>query len=795
MSQNLVIVESPAKAKTIEKYLGSAFTVRSSFGHIRDLPERGIGIDVAKGFEPEYVVSDDKKDVVAQLRKLAKTAETVWLASDEDREGEAISWHLAEALDLDMSKTKRIVFHEITKTAILKAVDNPRHIDMNLVNAQQARRVLDRLVGFELSPVLWKKVRTGLSAGRVQSVAVRMIVERERAIEQFVSDIDFRMEGRFAAPNGAGFSAEYHGSLGDQAAVNALASALNQGGFTVASLEQKTAPRKPAAPFTTSTLQQEASRKLGMAVSRTMSLAQKLYENGHITYMRTDSVNLSDEAVNGARSAITEMYGANFAQTRRYTTKSAGAQEAHEAIRPTNMMVKSAGGDAAEKKLYELIWKRTLASQMADAQIDRTVAHLSNSAAEFIARGEMIAFEGFLKVYREGVDEEEDEAGMLPPLKQGDTVELRSATATQRFTRPPGRFTEATLVKALEEEGIGRPSTYAPTISTIQKRGYVAKGVREGEVRHVAFAEWTGGSQWNWAQREEKFGSDKGRLVPTDIGNLVTDYLVAHFGGVMDYSFTAKMEAQFDEVAEGRAEWQTILGDFYSKFHPLVTQSEESERVRSVRVLGIHPESGRQVSARLARFGPVVMLGGGDGDEADAKFVGIPEPYTLDKITLPEALELLRLPRVVGTYEGKPLRANFGRFGPYVQWDKTFASITAPMTPLSVTEAEAIELVQAKIASAAAAVMKIFSTPEGEVELRKGRFGPYLKWGKENVKIPRGTEPESLTAEDVLELISKHQPSTGAKGRGKTAAKSASKTASKTASKAKGRTSSTRSKK
>ena len=791
MSQNLVIVESPAKAKTIEKYLGSAFTVRSSFGHIRDLPERGIGIDVTKNFAPEYVVSDDKKDVVAQLRKLAKTAETVWLASDEDREGEAISWHLAEALDLDMSKTKRIVFHEITKTAILKAVDNPRHIDMNLVNAQQARRVLDRLVGFELSPVLWKKVRTGLSAGRVQSVAVRMIVERERAIEQFVSDIDFRMEGRFAAPNGAGFSAEYHGNLTDQAAVDALAAALALGGFGVRSLEQKTAPRKPAAPFTTSTLQQEASRKLGMAVSRTMSLAQKLYENGHITYMRTDSVNLSDEAVNGARSAITEMYGANFAQTRRYTTKSAGAQEAHEAIRPTNMMVKSAGGDAAEKKLYELIWKRTLASQMADAQIDRTVAHLSNSAAEFIARGEMIAFEGFLKVYREGVDEEEDEAGMLPPLKQGDAVELRSAMATQRFTRPPGRFTEATLVKSLEEEGIGRPSTYAPTISTIQKRGYVAKGVREGEVRHVAFAEWTGGSQWNWAQREEKFGSDKGRLVPTDIGNLVTDYLVAHFGGVMDYSFTAKMEAQFDEVAEGRAEWQTILGDFYAKFHPLVTQSEESERVRSIRVLGTHPESGRQVSARLARFGPVVMLGGGDGDEADAKFVGIPEPFTLDKITLPDALELLRLPRVVGTYEGKPLRANFGRFGPYVQWDKTFASITAPMTPLSVTEAEAIELVQAKIASAAAAVIKTFSTPQGEVDLLKGRFGPYLKWGKENVKIPRGTEPESLTADDVLDLISKHQPSTGAKGRGKSAAKSAGKTAGKT----KGRAASTRSKK
>ena len=772
MAQNLLIVESPAKAKTIEKYLGSAYTVRSSFGHIRDLPERGIGIDIHQGFAPEYVVSEDKKDVVAQLRKLAKAAETVWLASDEDREGEAISWHLAEALDLDVSKTKRIVFHEITQTAILKAVENPRRIDMNLVNAQQARRVLDRLVGFELSPVLWKKVRRGLSAGRVQSVAVRMIVERERAIEHFVSDVDFRMEGRFTAPNGAGFAAEYHGDLRDQAAVEALASALNLGGFQVRSLEQKTAPRKPAAPFTTSTLQQEASRKIGMAVSRTMSLAQKLYENGHITYMRTDSVNLSDEAVNGARHAITELYGAAFAQTRRYTTKSAGAQEAHEAIRPTNMLVKSAGNDAAEKKLYELIWKRTLASQMADAQIDRTVAHLSNSAAEFIARGEMIAFEGFLKVYREGGDEEEDEAGMLPPLKQGDAVQLASATATQRFTRPPGRFTEATLVKALEEEGIGRPSTYAPTISTIQNRGYVAKGVREGEVRHVAFAEWTGGSQWNWSQREEKFGSDKGRLVPTDIGNLVTDYLVAHFGGVMDYSFTAKMEAQFDEVAEGRAEWQHILGDFYAKFHPLVTESEESERVRSVRVLGTHPESGRQVSARLAKFGPVVMLGGGDGDEADAKFVGIPEPYTLDKISLAEALELLRLPRLVGTYEGKPLRANFGRFGPYIQWDKTFASITPPATPLNVTEAEAIAFVEAKLAAAQASLMKTSSTPDGGVELRKGRFGPCRKWGKENVKIPRGTEPESLTADDVHELIAKHQPSTGgAKGRGRGGAK------------------------
>ncbi|MEY2649398.1 MAG: type topoisomerase [Bacteroidota bacterium] len=780
MAQNLVIVESPAKAKTIEKYLGSAFTVRSSFGHIRDLPERGIGIDVAKGFAPEYVVSDDKKDVVAQLRKLAKSADTVWLASDEDREGEAISWHLAEALDLDVAKTKRIVFHEITKTAILRAVDNPRHIDMNLVNAQQARRVLDRLVGFELSPVLWKKVRRGLSAGRVQSVAVRMIVERERAIEHFVSDIDFRMEGRFTAPNGAGFAAEYHGDLKDQAAVDALAAALGRGGFSVRSLEQKTAPRKPAAPFTTSTLQQEASRKLGMAVSRTMSLAQKLYENGHITYMRTDSVNLSDEAVNGARNAITELYGASFAQTRRYTTKSAGAQEAHEAIRPTNMLVKSAGNDAAEKKLYELIWKRTLASQMADAQIDRTVAHLSNSAAEFIARGEMIAFEGFLKVYREGVDEEEDEAGMLPPLKQGDAVTLASATATQRFTRPPGRFTEATLVKALEEEGIGRPSTYAPTISTIQNRGYVAKGVREGEVRHVAFAEWTGGSQWNWGQREEKFGSDKGRLVPTDIGNLVTDYLVAHFGGVMDYSFTAKMEAQFDEVAEGRAEWQAVLSDFYAKFHPLVEGSEEGERVRSVRVLGTHPESGRQVSARLARFGPVVMLGGGDGDEADAKFVGIPEPYTLDKITLAEALQLLRLPRLVGEYEGKPMRANFGRFGPYIQWDKTFASITPPATPLTVTTEQAIEFVKAKLAAAQASLLKTFSTPSGEVELRKGRFGPYLKWGKENVKIPRGTEPDSLSVDDVFELCAMHASAApAAKGRGRSTGSAKAKSATK----------------
>jgi DNA topoisomerase-1 len=787
MAKNLLIVESPAKAKTIEGYLGKDFLVKSSYGHIRDLVKGDMGIDIDNNFSQTYEVPAEKKQLVAELKKLAKGAEMVWLASDEDREGEAISWHLAEALDLDTTKTKRIVFHEITKTAILRAVDNPRTIDMNLVNAQQARRVLDRLVGFELSPVLWKKVRRGLSAGRVQSVAVRMIVERERAIEHFVSDIDFRMEGRFTAPNGAGFAAEYHGDLKNQAAVDALAAALGIGGFSVRSLEQKTAPRKPAAPFTTSTLQQEASRKLGMAVSRTMSLAQKLYENGHITYMRTDSVNLSDEAVNGARHAVTELYGANFAQTRRYTTKSAGAQEAHEDIRQTNMLVKSAGNDAAEKKLYELIWKRTLASQMADAQIDRTVAHLSNSAAEFIARGEMIAFEGFLKVYREGVDEEEDEAGMLPPLKQGDSVALTAATATQRFTRPPGRFTEATLVKALEEEGIGRPSTYAPTISTIQNRGYVAKGVREGEVRQVAFAEWTGGSQWNWGQREEKFGSDKGRLVPTDIGNLVTDYLVANFGGVMDYSFTAKMEAQFDEVASGRAEWQSVLRDFYAKFHPLVQDSEEGDRVRSVRVLGTHPESGRQVSARLARFGPVVMLGGGDGDEADAKFVGIPEPYTLDKITLPDALQLLRLPRLVGEYEGKPMRANFGRFGPYIQWDKTFASITPPATPLTVTESEAIEFVKAKLAAAQASLMKTYSTPQGEVELRKGRFGPYLKWGKENVKIPRGTEPEGLSVDDVIELCAKHASAAPAtKGRGRSSAKpksAAKKTARKTKTK------------
>lgn len=772
MAQNLVIVESPAKAKTIEKYLGSAFTVRSSFGHIRDLPERGIGIDVEKDFAPEYEVSEDKKEVVAQLRKLAKTADTVWLASDEDREGEAISWHLAEALDLDMSKTKRIVFHEITKSAILKAVDNPRQIDMNLVNAQQARRVLDRLVGFELSPVLWKKVRRGLSAGRVQSVAVRMIVERERAIESFVSTIDFRMEGRFTAPNGAGFLAEYHGSLKDQASVNTLAAGLDLGGFVVASLEQKTSARKPAAPFTTSTLQQEASRKLGLSVSRTMSLAQKLYENGHITYMRTDSVSLSEEAISGARDAVTELYGSSFAQSRKYQTKSAGAQEAHEAIRPTNMLMKSAGGDPSEKKLYELISKRTLASQMADAQIDRTVAQLQNSAIEFTARGEMIAFEGFLKVYREGLDEEEDEAGMLPPLKQNDAVRLQSAQATQRFTRAPGRFTEATLVKALEEEGIGRPSTYAPTISTVQNRGYVAKGVREGEVRPIIYAEWTGGSQWNWDKRDEKYGSDKGRLVPTDIGNLVTDYLVANFSSVMDYSFTAKMEAQFDEVAEGRSQWQSVLGDFYKTFHPMVVESEEGDRVRSIRLLGTHPENGRQISARLARFGPVVMLGGGDDDELDAKFVGIPEPFSLDKITLPEALELLRLPRLVGELEGKPLKANFGRFGPYVQWDKIFASLTAPLTPLNVTEAEAIELVRARVIAAEASLMHTYSTPQGAVELRKGRYGPYLKWDKENVKIPRGTGPEKLTTEEVIELIAKHVPSAGkGKGRGRTGAK------------------------
>jgi len=752
MAKNLVIVESPAKAKTIEKFLGPDFKVESSFGHIRDLPNRDLGVDLEKDFAPRYAVSDDKKEVVKKLKKLAKESETVWLASDEDREGEAIAWHLAEALELDALKTNRIVFHEITKTAILKAIDQPRRIDMDLVNAQQARRVLDRIVGFELSPVLWKKVKRGLSAGRVQSVAVRLIVEREREIQAFESQSDFRIHGQFANPAGAAFSAEMPQGIAARNDVEQTLASLGNGPFHVASLEKKAASRRPAAPFTTSTLQQEASRKLGYSVNRTMSLAQGLYENGLITYMRTDSVNLSEDALAAAQDSITAQYGSQYVQIRRYSTKAKGAQEAHEAIRPTNLNVTTAGLDPGQKKLYELIWKRTMASQMADAKLERTTAQIDNTAGlRFVAKGEMIAFDGFLKVYREGVDEEEEDAGLLPTLAEGDAIQLLRATAQQRFTRPPGRFTEATLVKALEELGIGRPSTYAPTITTVQKRGYVQKGVNEGVERAYAVGTFQQGA-WTWEDKTEKTGSDKGRMVPTDMGNIVTDFLNEHFTTVMDYQFTAKMENDFDLVADGKVSWTEVLADFYQGFNGLIAKSADADRASGQRLLGTEPKTGKPVYARIARFGAVVQVGE-TTDEEKPRFAGIPEGMSVETITLEEALPLLSLPRTLGSYEGQPLKTSVGRFGPYVQVGKTFVSLPEELSPYTITEAEAIALIRAKAETTAAAQLASFNGPEGQIVVTQGRYGPYMKYNGANYPIPKTTEVSTLTAELALELI------------------------------------------
>ena len=774
MAKNLVIVESPAKAKTIEKFLGPDFKVESSFGHIRDLPARDLGVDLDREFAPKYAVSTDKKEVVKKLKKLAKESETVWLASDEDREGEAIAWHLAEALELDALKTNRIVFHEITKGAILKAIEQPRRIDMDLVNAQQARRVLDRIVGFELSPVLWKKVKRGLSAGRVQSVAVRLIVEREREIQSFQSESDFRIHAQFANVQGQPFQAEMPHGIGEKSAVESTLASLGTHPFHVAELEKKAATRKPSAPFTTSTLQQEAARKLGFSVNRTMSLAQGLYENGFITYMRTDSVNLSQEALQGAAAAITQQYGASYVQTRAYSTKAKGAQEAHEAIRPTNLSVQNAGLDPAQKRLYDLIWKRTMASQMADAKLERTTAQVENAAGlRFVARGEMIAFDGFLKVYREGVDEEEEDTGLLPTLSKGDAVTLLHATAQQRFTRPPGRFTEATLVKALEELGIGRPSTYAPTITTVQKRGYIQKGTNEGVERSFAVGTFNQG-QWAWEDRTEKTGSDKGRMVPTDMGNIVTDFLNAHFTSVMDYQFTAKMESDFDLVADGKVPWTEVLADFYRDFNKLIVESADASRASGQRLLGEDPITGKPVYARLARYGAVVQLGETTEEEEKEKprFAGIPEGLSVETITLKEALALFALPRTLGSYEGQALKASIGRFGPYVQMGKTFVSLPAEFSPYTVTEAEAISLIQSKAQAATAATLATFEGPEGDIVITEGRYGPYIKYSGGNYRIPKGTEAASLDLASCMALIEEQRknPPKGKRG-GRTGSK------------------------
>ncbi|MEJ8756745.1 type I DNA topoisomerase [Pontibacter sp. H259] len=758
MIKNLVIVESPAKAKTIEGYLGKDFIVKSSFGHVRDLPKDNNAIDIENGFKPTYVISSDKKEVVAQLRKLAKEAETVWLASDDDREGEAISWHLTEALNLNDSKTRRIVFREITKNAILNAISSPRSIDMDLVNAQQARRILDRLVGFELSPVLWKKIKTGLSAGRVQSVAVRLVVEREREIEKFKAEASFRITAQFDV-QGRTLEAELPTKYKTEEEAQAFLEKCIGAAYTIENLEKKPLKRSPAPPFTTSTLQQEASRKLYFSVAQTMSVAQKLYESGKISYMRTDSLNLSEEAIQGAANAIQNSFGEKFVKTRRFKTKSSGAQEAHEAIRPTDFSQINVSGDRNEQRLYELIWKRAIASQMADAEIEKTTATIgiSSQPEKLVATGEVIKFEGFLKVYIESKDDEElqddDVKGMLPPLSIGQEISLRQMLATQRYTRPAARYTEASLVKKLEEMGIGRPSTYAPTISTIQKRGYVEKDNRDGKERSYRVLTLQK-DQLSSQTKTEITGAEKAKLFPTDMAMVVNDFLVEHFPTVIDYSFTAKVEAEFDEIAQGHEEWKSMLEKFYGKFHERIESSETIDRaaVSGARELGTDPTTGKKLIAKLGRFGPYVQLGEENPETGEKPiYASLRKGQFLESISLEDALELFKLPRVVGMYEDKEMKAAIGRFGPYIGHNSKFYSLPKHLDPMLVTPEEAIELIEQKRKAEAEKLIKSFDE-NPDVQVLNGRYGPYIVAGKKNVKIPKGKEPSELTLQECLDL-------------------------------------------
>ena len=752
MAKNLVIVESPAKAKTIEKFLGKDFKVTSSFGHIADLPSKELGVDVEKDFTPKYVVDKEKKALVTQLRKMVEKAETIWLASDEDREGEAISWHLAETLKLDKDKTRRIVFNSITKSAIQKAIENPRTINYDLVNAQQARRILDRLVGYELSPVLWKKIKPGLSAGRVQSVAVRLIVEREREIEAFHPESSFKVTAEFKTGGGAGFAARLLEQFKTREQAEDFLQALKGADFSVDGLDKKPAKKSPAAPFTTSTLQQEASRKLYFSVSRTMQVAQRLYEAGLITYMRTDSTNLSGEAIAAAKEVITEQYGSEYHQVRQYRSKSKGAQEAHEAIRPTDMGLQQPNLERDQARLYELIRTRTLASQMSDAQLERTQVKIRNDkrASMFSANGEVIKFDGFLKVYLEGKDEEdlEEQDGMLPAMEVGDPLFAQSISATQRFTRAPYRYTEASLVKKLEELGIGRPSTYAPTISTIQNRGYVEKGTVEGTDRDYIQLVLEGESLQS-RKLTEKVGSDKGKLVPTDIGMIVNDFLVSHFANILDYNFTAKVEKDFDEIAAGEEDWQEVLKDFYKDFHPNVQDVEENaERASGERVLGKDPDSGRQVSVRLGRFGPMVQIGTVD-EEEKPQFASLLPEQSIGTITFEEAMDLFKLPRKLGTYKGQEVEANVGRYGPYVKYGKKFVSLDAGESVFEVDMQRAEELIELK-EKADAPIAEYEDKP---VTKGKGRFGPFIKWDGMFINVSKKYDFDHLSQEDIEELI------------------------------------------
>jgi DNA topoisomerase-1 len=750
MAKNLVIVESPAKAKTIEKFLGSEFQVESSYGHIADLPSKEIGVDVANGFKPKYEVSSDKKALVKKLKDLSKNAETVWLASDEDREGEAISWHLAEELKLDKSKTKRIVFHEITKTAIQKAIENPRGIDYNLVNAQQARRVLDRLVGYELSPVLWKKVKGGLSAGRVQSVSVRLIVEREREIQEFKAVASYSVTAEFTNEAGKVVKAKLPKNFATKKEAEDFLQQNIGSIYKVADLETKPTKKSPAAPFTTSTLQQEAARKLYFPVGITMQIAQRLYEAGLITYMRTDSVNLSQEAMAAAQAEITSYYGAEYSKPRNYNTKSKGAQEAHEAIRPTDMSRHTVNVERDQARLYELIWKRTLASQMADAELERTNVKIeaNNHSEVFQATGEVIKFEGFLKVYLEGNDEDDEEQeGMLPALKVNEKLHNNNITATERYSRPPSRYTEASLVKKLEELGIGRPSTYAPTISTIINRNYVEKGNLDGvERKYVQLT--LKDSKVDEKILKENTGSDKGKLVPTDIGTIVNDFLVKNFESILDYNFTAKVEQDFDEIAEGNIDWAKMMQDFYNKFHPNVTEVEKNaDRESGERILGTDPKTGKPVSVRLGKFGPMAQIG--DAEDDNKQFASLRQDQNIGNITLEEALNLFLLPKNLGVYNGEEVEVSNGRFGPYVRFGKQFISLPKGEDPLDVTMERAQVLIDEKTKADA----PIGTYQNMDVQKGVGRFGPFLKWNGMFINVNKKYDFNNLSQSDIETLI------------------------------------------
>jgi len=792
MPSNLVIVESPAKAKTIEKFLGSDYKVLSSFGHIRDLSKKDFGVDIANQFQPIYEIPADKAKLVQDLKSNAKKADTIWLASDEDREGEAIAWHLSEVLGLDKNNTKRIVFHEITKDAILSAIQQPRQIDENLVNAQQARRVLDRIVGFELSPVLWRRIKPSLSAGRVQSVAVRLIVEKEREILRFETDASYKVTVHFLLTSLKGTQTTLKADLArrlktKQEAIDFL-NRCNTATFSIEDIITKPGKKSPAAPFTTSTLQQEASRKLGFSVSQTMMIAQRLYESGKITYMRTDSVNLSSLAINTSKAEITSMAGENYVKVRQYHTKTKGAQEAHEAIRPTYMNAHSIEGGSQDKRLYELIWKRTIASQMADAELEKTtvVIGMSNLPDKLEAIGEVITFDGFLKVYMESNDDENDTEGSgggktLPPIDKSDLLALDSATATERFTQRPARYTEASLVRKLEELGIGRPSTYAPTISTIQNRDYVKKEDRDGDIRNYTFIELKKGSL-NEQVLTEKVGTEKSKLFPTDIGIVVNDFLLESFPDILDYNFTASVERQFDQIADGDTQWNEVIAEFYSSFHPAVelagvwTKQKVGERI-----LGTDPKTGKPVSVRIGRFGPIVQIGQAE-DEEKPQFASLQKNQRMETISLEEALELFKLPRTAGEHEGKTVTVGVGRFGPYVRFDGVYVSIPKTLDPYTIDLNECVTLIDKKREDERNRVIQLFEA-EG-IQVLNGRYGPYIVQNELNYRIPKSTNPATLTADDCLKLILDQAGKPTNKKKKGTAKKASKPTAKKTAVKA-----------